>query len=298
MERSGKGYSVSNQITTAFVRQYKSDVAHLLQTRGAMLRSYVTSDTYTGEGGRPVNQIGSVAAVRRTVRHADTPLVETPHAARWVEPNDYEIADLIESQDKLRMLFDPAGPYQQAQAMALGRALDSEIVGAFFATSKTGPQGGSTEAFDSTNYQIAAGGTGLTVAKLRTARRMLMAAKNRLDIDQPYIAITARQHDNLLNEPEVTSGDYNRTLVLVEGQVQRFMGFVFVHLEELGVDGSAARRCPCWVKSGMHLGLWNDITTRISERDDKSYNTQVYSKGTFGATRLEQGKVIEILCTE
>jgi hypothetical protein len=44
--------------------------------------------------------------------------------------------------------------------------------------------------------------------------------------------------------------------------------------------------------------MWNDITTRISERDDKSYATQVYVKGTFGATRLEEGKVVEILCTE
>lgn len=287
---------MSNQITAAYVRQYRTDVQHLLQTRGSMLRNYVTTDSYTGEGGRPVNQIGTVAAVKKTVRHADTPLVETPHAARWVEPNDYEIADLIDSQDKLRLLLDPAGPYQQAQAMALGRSLDAEIVSAFFATAKTGPQGGSTEAFDTTNYQIAAGATSMTVAKLRTARRMLMAAKNRLDIDQAYIAITAREHDALLNETEVTSGDYNRTLVLVEGQVQRFLGFNFIHLEELLLDGAGATRCPCWVKSGMHLGTWNDITSRISERDDKSYSTQVYSKGTFGATRLEQGKVVEILC--
>ncbi len=287
---------MSNQITTGFVRSYSADVQHLLQTQGSMLRNYVMWDTYTGDGGRAVNQIGTVAAVKRVTRHADTPVVETPHAARWVDPVDYELADLIDSQDKLRMLFDPAGPYQKAQAMALGRALDQEILGAMFATAKTGPHGGSTEAFLTATYQIAAGGTSMTVAKLRTARRLLMAAKNRLDIDQPYIAITAAEHDALLNEPQVTSGDYNRTLVMVDGRVQRFLGFEFVHLEEILVDGAGAKRCPCWVKSGVHGGMWNDINSRISERDDKSYSTQVYSKGTFGATRLEQGKVVEILC--
>jgi hypothetical protein len=290
---------VSNQITTAFVRQYSSDVQHLLQTRGSQLRPYVMWDTYKGEGGRPVNQIGSVTAVKKTVRHADTPVADTPHAARWIEPADYEVpADLIDKEDRLRILFDPAGPYQQAHAFALGRAIDAEIVGAFFATSKTGPQGGSTEAFDTTNYQIAAGGTNLTVPKLRTALRMLMAAKNRLEVDPPYIAITARQHDSLLQEPEVISRDYNSALVMEDGKVRRFLGFTFIHLEELGIDGASARRCPCWVKSGMHSGMWNDIETRISERADKSYATQVYSRGTFGATRLEQGKVIEILCAE
>ena len=47
-------------------------------------------------------------------------------------------------------------------------------------------------------------------------------------------------------------------------------------------------------KSGMHLTVWNDITTKISEREDKSYATQVYLKTTIGSTRLELGKVIKI----
>jgi hypothetical protein len=45
----------------------------------------------------------------------------------------------------------------------------------------------------------------------------------------------------------------------------------------------------------MHLCVWNDITTKISEREDKSYATQVYCKATVGATRLELGKVVRIL---
>jgi hypothetical protein len=76
------------------------------------------------------------------------------------------------------------------------------------------------------------------------------------------------------------------------------MGFNFIHTELLEVDGSSDRRCPFWAKSGMHLGVWNEINTKISERDDKGYATQVYLKGTFGATRIEEGKVVEVLCTE
>ena len=76
------------------------------------------------------------------------------------------------------------------------------------------------------------------------------------------------------------------------------MGFKFIHTELLGVDSSSYRRVIAWAKSGLHLGMWNDVNAKISERSDKSYATQVYVKGTFGATRTEEGKVVEILCNE
>ena len=37
---------------------------------------------------------------------------------------------------------------------------------------------------------------------------------------------------------------------------------------------------------------------QISDRADKSYSTQVYVKGTFGATRVEEKKVVAITCSE
>jgi hypothetical protein len=42
--------------------------------------------------------------------------------------------------------------------------------------------------------------------------------------------------------------------------------------------------------------MWNDITPKISDRADKSYAMQVYVKGTFGATRVDEKKVVEIIC--
>lgn len=287
---------MSQQITEAYKREYKSNVELLLQTMGSQLRGSVSEDSYTGEGGRPVNQIGAVAATKRTTRHGDTEYTDTPHASRWVEPNVYDWSDLIDSPDKLKSVFDPQGPYAKSGALAIGRAQDAEIVSAFFATSKTGPQGASTEAFSAT-YQVAVGTTGMTVAKLRAGRKLLMAAKNRLDgSDKAHVAVTANEHDNLLNEPQVVSGDYNRTLVLVEGKIQRFLGFEFIHLEELTLDGSGNTLCPMWVKSGMHFGVWNDLQTEIDRLPGKKYSTQVFVSGMFGATRTQQGKVVQIAC--
>jgi len=288
---------VSNQIVNWNVVDFKSTISLLLQQKGSKLRHTVMTDSYTGEGGRPVQQIGQVVAQERTNRHADTPLIETPHDARWVEPSDFEIADLVDDQDKLRLIADPTSTYALNMVYAIGRAMDDKIIAAALGTAKTGKQGVDTTIFDTDNT-IASSSVGLTVLKLREAKKILMANEVDIDNDQLFVAVTAEQHDDMLSETQSTSLDYNNKATLVDGKITAFMGFNFIHTERLGIDGASARRLPCWAKSGMHLGLWNDITTRISERADKSYATQIYAKGTFGATRLEEGKVVEILCSE
>lgn len=289
---------MSFEITTAFHQSYTNNVQLLLQQRGSRLRNAVMVNGYTGKAAKAVEQIGAVSAQKRTSRHGDTPLISTPHDARWVFPEDYEWADLIDDQDKLRTLIDPASPYSLNAAHALGRVQDEIIIDAALGTAKTGENGSTSTAFDTSNQQIAASSAGLTVAKLREAKKILMANEVDVETDPLYVAITAKQHDDLLSETQTTSLDYNTKPVLVDGAITRFMGFNFIHTELLGVDGSSNRRLIAWAKSGLCLGLWNDITTKISDRPDKSYATQVYAKGTFGATRVEEGKVVEILCSE
>ena len=289
---------MSFEVTTAFVQQYSTNVSLLLQQRGSRLRDCVTVGSYTGKAAKAVEQIGAVTAQAKTSRHADTPLISTPHDARWVHPTDYEWADMIDDQDKLRMLIDPTSPYAMNGAYALGRAMDSLIITAALGASLTGENGSTSTPFDTANQQIVVGATGLTVAKLRTAKKKLLAAEVDVEMDPLYIAVTATQLDNLLGTTEVTSADYNTVKALVQGSVDTFMGFKFVHTELLGLDGSSDRRCIAWAKSGLHLGIWNDINSKITERADKSYATQVYVKGTFGATRTEEKKVVEIICDE
>ncbi len=76
---------MSTQVTTAFVQQFSSNIALLAQQRGSILRGAVREESVTGEKAF-FDQVGSVAAVKRTTRHGDTPLVETPHSRRMVTP--------------------------------------------------------------------------------------------------------------------------------------------------------------------------------------------------------------------
>ena len=296
---------MSDQVNVAFVQQYNTVVQHLLQQKGSRLQGAVMMGTAVGKAAKAVEQIGSVAAQKKTVRHSDTPLISTPHDARWVRPVDYEWADLIDDVDKLRMLIDPQSPYAVNAAYAMGRAIDDEIIGAFFTTADTGEDGSGSETWPATAaHTIVAGGAGLTLAKLQEAKKLLMAAEVDVDNDPLYIAVTAEQHDDLLNLLSASgnhyvaaSTDFNSTPVLVGGKISFFMGFNFIHTERLTTNGTD-RQCPAWAKSGMNLTTWGALRTEITERPDKSYSTQVYCAETIGSTRLEGDKVVEIVCVE
>lgn len=285
------------------VQQYTNNVQLLLQQRGSKLRDKVIFGSHVGKQAAVVDQYAPVNARRRTGRNEPLTGMDTQNDRRWVLPNDYDWDERVDNFDKLRLIVDPMSSYVQNGVYAMGRAMDAEIITAFFGTAKTGETGSTSTTFPSTQQVAvdvgAAAATGLNVAKLRAAKKILLANEVDIENDPLYIAITAEQHDDLLGDPNINSKDYNDRPVLVDGKVTSFMGFNFVHIEGLSTDTSSYRRIPVWAKSGMHLGMWNDITTDISQRKDlSSLPWQVYVYGTFGATRTEEKKIVEIKCSE
>lgn len=291
-----------NAITTSFVKDYSSNVEMLVQQRGSKLRNYLMVNSFTGDSASYIDQVGEVAAIRRTTRHSDTPLVPTPMDRRWVYPKDYEIADLIDTFDRLRLIIDPTSPFAMAQAAAIGRAMDDEIIEQALGTNQTGQDGTTATAFPAAQA-ILNGGTGMTIDKLREAREKFHDADVDLESEMVTAAVTPKQLTQLLETTEVTSSDFNVIKALVQGELNTYMGFRFVVTNRLpGASNYNGSRTPAanieealfFTSRGLGLGLWNDISARIDERADKSYSTQVYAKATFGATRLQEDKVIRV----
>jgi hypothetical protein len=45
--------------------------------------------------------------------------------------------------------------------------------------------------------------------------------------------------------------------------------------------------------------MWSDLTNRVSIRNDLSSEPyDLYSKATYGTTRTQPGKVVQILCAD
>ena len=294
---------MSIQITTAFVQQYRANVEHLVQQKGSRMRPLVRAESQNAEFDF-YDRIGSTSAQEVTGRHQDTPLINVPHDRRRVSLRDFDWADLIDRTDRIRMLIDPTSPYSQNAAYALGRKMDEIILDAAFGSVFTGKTGSSTVSFPS-SQQIAvvyvesgaAANSGLTIGKLRRAKQILDA--NEVDpTERRYIAVTAKQVNDLLRTTEVTSADFNTVRALVQGELNSFMGFEFVRTELVRTNASSHRRVCCWAQSGLLLAVGSDITVDIGPRRDKRNSTQVYVSASFGATRMEEEKVVEIICAE
>ena len=285
---------MSTTISTAFVQQFSSNIAMLSQQMGSLLRSSVDVESVNAEKAF-FDQVGVAAAVARTTRNSDTPLMDTPHTRRMVTMTDYEYADLIDSQDKIRMLADPTSTYARAAAAAMGRAMDDVIIAAMYGAAKTGASGSTSVAFPS-SQQIAHGSAGLTIAKLLEAKEILDA--NSVDPSIPrYLVASPKQMSDLLGTTQVTSSDFNTVKALVQGSVDSFMGFKFISSNRLPHNGTS-RQVFAYAMDGMKVAIGKEPTAKIDERADKSYSTQIYYCQTLGATRMEEEKIVEIACNE
>jgi len=286
---------MSTQITTAFVQQYSNNVAMLSQQKGSLLRGSVDSESIVGKNAF-FDQVGVATAVKRTTRHGDTPQIDTPHSRRRVSLVDYEYADLIDNQDKIRTLIDPTSSYALAAAYALGRAMDDEIIAAASGTAFTGETGSTSTTLPSGQKITESGTDGLTIAKLRNAKEIMDSASVDPSIPR-YIVVGPKQISDLLGTTQITSSDFNTVKALANGEVSTFLGFNFIVSNRLTLS-SSKRLCLAYAMDGLKMAIGQDIMTRIDERSDKGYSTQVYVCQSIGATRMEEEKVVTIQAHE
>ena len=111
----------------------------------------------------------------------------------------------------------------------------------------------------------------------------------------------------MLNTTQVSSVDYNTVRALAHGQLDTFMAFKFImlqnyqdaikgHLIENTTEAAGeAIECYAWAQDAVTLGVGKDITTDVSIRKDKRMAVQVYVRHSFGAVRVEGPAVVEIL---
>lgn len=296
---------MSQFVVTHFVQQYTTNVQLLAQQKGARFRGAVTTGTYVGKQGVPVDQFVPTVANKRTTRYPSLTPADTQTDRRWVFPSDYDWNDLIDNIDKLRMLIDPQSSYVLNGMAAMTRAMDDEIIAAFFGTSSTGATGATQTAFPASqtgsHSEGASAATGMNVEKLKAGVQNLLQneAWNPESGEPIYCAIGSKQNRNLMDEIQVINADYNggNTLVQEKGFCMGWGPVKFIHSERLPLNGSSESMCPMWVKEGMHLGVWQDLSSSVDQRVDLAGKPwQVYLFGTFGGTRIQEKMVFQMPC--
>jgi hypothetical protein len=298
---------VPNSITTANITEFQSNVAMLLQQTDSRLAGAVTHYALKGEAAEVLEQFGQTTAVTGLGRHADTPILDVPQDRRWCYPTDVDWGTMVDKQDLLRLMIDPKSQMTAAGVAALQRAKDDIIAQAIFGTAKTGKTGSTSTSFLSGNIianTVGGGGSavGLNMAKLREARRILRKGEVNFEGDTIFAALPADKEADLFGEATVVNGDFNagNAPIIANGRLAGILGIQFIHSERfLGGDQSqftgSGYEIPVWEKSGVGLGIWNDVNVNVAEVPTKRFNWQVYMGMTVGATRLEEKRVVKIL---
>lgn len=295
-------------LTDLFVTQYKTLLKMKLQQSMSMLRGKVEEGYHAGAKlASPINLVSAMALKTPEGRFSPKTNIAADYTRRWVMPIDKEGDQLVDAFDQLKTPIDPKSQLVARAAAAVARSLDDEIIRAATAAATIGTDVGSltTEAFSASHQVAAAFGAsaavGLTVAKMNEARRILEKNQNNAEMESGMVTLVmgATQHADLRNQALVTSNEFAKNGgILVDGNVTRFMGFNIVQSQRLAVAANV-RSCLVFVKSGIYLGIWQDIKTQIFQRSDLSSNPwDISTVVSFGATRTEAGKVIEILCAD
>jgi hypothetical protein len=309
---------VSTQIPTAFINQFRANFDMLVQQMDSRLLNAVEQDTLTGEFGFR-DQLGAVLPQARTSRHADTPFTEIPHSRRRYQTQEWELGEMIDRQDTERMLTNPQSAYVQAFAASFARQRDKTILDAFFTDAATGKAGATTVSLPA-GQQIAvdfvesgsATNSSLTLGKLRRAVELLgdVGAED----GDMYIAVTQRELTAMRRTLEYNSADYVDFRALQNWRpgmpLPMFMGLNWIVLPNrvvapdgttlltmFNLDASSHRRIPVWSKKGMLFAQTAGTEINAAPDPTKSFNTRLHGRASFGATRLEEVRVVEVKCS-
>ena len=315
---------MSVQVTQAMIDMFSANVLHLAQQKESRLRQYCRQETQVGEK-KGYDRIGLKTAQKKTGRHSDVNYQDTPHSRRWVTTEFYYDADLVDDEDKQKVIMNLESEYLQAIGYALGRATDEEIILGALGTAYTGRNGTGTATLPNTQKVAAFDGTtttgvGLNVSTLRAVRKKFKKNEVIKENEKLTFVHAAQQADDLLGQTQATSSDYAAIKALVDGEVNYFMGFIFVHTELLPftatdttytvttgavgagtgtVTAGEGRRCFAFTPNrGVLCAMTKEVNGKLDVIPTKHHAMQCYGSLSVGAVRMDEVEVVEVICKE
>lgn len=294
-----------NQIENWRIVQFRQMIQHNLQEKGGKLRQFCSSaGSYKGKAVAPVDYLGPATASKVSNRFGDNPMNTLAHSRRWVVPTTYEWGAPVDNIDKLITGISPEGEYLKAGVEAIRRSEDTEVLERFYAAAKVGEEGADSEAWSDTGLvvteNIGGSNTGLNHQKLKAARAIFTKLHVDLDMEAPTLIITEEEELSLFGESATTSLDFVDGRPISTGKLPPLYGFRFARFSSTTIDAltgyktGSVRTLPCWVPSGMHIGIWQDQMSDVWNLTGKKNIPYVYAGATCGATRMERGRVLKI----
>ncbi len=296
---------MSNEITVARVQKFKSDVIHLAQQKGSVLREFVQLKEDVVGKSTFFERVGPRDMEDVSTRHAASPQRDTPHSRRMVSLITSNWGDLIDKADQRRVKIDILAAYVQEAAWAAGRRFDQHIINA--ATGNTfGDETGSTTVTLPSSQKVAVtvggGGSdvGLNLDKILRAKEILddnYPNDAEMPEVQRVLILESRQLSrDLLPDDKIGSTDYNSMQALSQGRLKEYLGFRFILTNLLNTDTNSDKQIIAMRANGVGLGIGVEMDVEVQKDPAFRFSTRVFVEMDMGAGRVEEEAVVEIAC--
>lgn len=279
---------MSKSLDTAFITIFDNEVKQAYQGMGMSLRAAVKTKSVKGSTVRFQNIGRGTATVR--VTQSDVTVMNLAHTVVSATMVDYTAAEYTDIFDQEKVNFEEREPIVLAIAGAIGRRDDQIILDAWDAASTT------LTVAKTVGTNNAADGT-----KVRRAKRLLddqgVSTSDRFFIHSPQFL------EQLLGNTAATSIDFNSVRLLVDGEIDTWLGFKWIMVEdrssnEGGLPIAGNDRTNYAVhKTACGLGLNLDKKVEINYIAEKT-SWLVNGLYSAGAVAIDALGIVEIVVDE
>jgi hypothetical protein len=278
---------MSTSISAAFVATFDAEVKQAYQGASKLMGTVRTKTGVIGSTHR-FPKLGKGLAQPR-IPQTDVIPMNVQHSNVTATLEDWAAPEYSDVYDLQKINFDERKELTMAIASAIGRRADQLILDA----ADTGAS--ATQVDDN----IGGTNTGVNTDKLRRAKRLMDAAG--VPATERVFVHSAIGLEQLLGETEATSSDFNSIKALVNGELNTWLGFKFIMIEDRDEGGldltSNIRKNFAYHKAALGLAVGINMKTEINYIPEK---TSWLSNGLYsaGSIVIDDAGVIEVLSYE
>lgn len=281
-----------SSIDSVFVKQYSDVYVALLEQKESKLLSTVTNQGQITGTSFTVNEMGTLGdEFTSLTRFGDTQYVDASFASRLATMNDFPNFTRLAIQDLYKLKAQPQDQLLQRLHAKWNRKLDSVVYNALIGTAPRKEVGADTY----TNVALPATQI-LGSATVAPTKQLLIDIRTKFmenECDEDiYITYNADLLNAILADPTLTSADYLAGQMLQKGDVSNFLGFNWVHTEQIKAADGLSATGVAYTRSSVEVGINSISPLKIVEIETANRYHSIGHIEAIGAVRTDEKRVV------
>lgn len=282
---------MSKFLTASQIQQFDDMVKHAYTQQGNMLRKTVRVKTGVVGSEYKFPTMGKGIATAR-IPQTDVVPMNVSHARKSAVLSDWNAPEYTDVFDQATNNVNEQRELSHVIAGAIGRREDQLILDALDAASTSLTVG----------VNVGGSNTNLNTAKCRLAKARL--DKKGVPMGDRYAVVHANGMYGLLGDADANTFDKNAVKALVDGEINRWLGFNFIVMDdrdEGGLPLASSERVNYFYHGGVRGSM--GLAVGIDQRTEVNYiaeKTSWLANGLFkaGAVAVDPEGIVEVTTNE